>query len=300
MNHLKENNDTFLARWLNSDISDEELKMLVSDKDFNAYVKIKKGLRYFKGPQFDSDILFQKISKNLPKKEKKVIKLNWFYAAAAIAVLFFSTYFYNNYLLKEITTNFNEQRTVILNDGSEAILNSKSFISYPKKWRDKRELTLKGEAFFKVRKGKSFTVNTQNGSVTVLGTQFNVNSQTDYFSVKCFEGKVMVIQNNDTIYLSQGNAYQSNKIKVDKWIFENKEPTWLFGETNFKSTPLGIVILNLETQFKINISKGNIDINQLYTGSFNNNNLNIALKSVFIPMEINYRIENNTVFLEKK
>ena len=36
--------DTFLAQWLEGERSDMELKNLVSDDDFNAYKKLKKGI----------------------------------------------------------------------------------------------------------------------------------------------------------------------------------------------------------------------------------------------------------------
>jgi len=62
------------------------------------------------------------------------------------------------------------------------VLNSKSTISFNKTdWKNNRQLTLDGEAYFKVEKGSTFTVNTNNGSVTVLGTQFNVNSTRRFF-----------------------------------------------------------------------------------------------------------------------
>jgi Fe2+-dicitrate sensor, membrane component len=64
-------------------------------------------------------------------------------------------------------------------------LNSSSQLSYSKnKWDSKREVTLNGEAFFKVSKGSTFDVITLNGKVSVLGTQFNVKQRENYFEVK--------------------------------------------------------------------------------------------------------------------
>jgi len=300
MSFQKENKDPFLAKWLSDEISDNELKSLVSVKDFQAYEKIKKGLEFFETPTFEKDKLYQKISKSLLKKEKRVISLRWFSAAAAIVLIIFSSYFYYASLPTIAKTNFGEQKTIVLSDGSQAMLNSKSLLSFPKKWKNKRELTLNGEAFFKVKKGKTFRVNTSNGSVTVLGTQFNVNAQDNYFSVKCFEGKVMVIQNKDTIYLTKGKAYQNNNTKIEQWDFNNNKPSWLQGESNFKSAHLSIVIQSLENQFGIEIIENNIDTSQIFTGSFSYNDLNIALKSVFSPMNIDFTIENKKVFLLKK
>lgn len=68
--------------------------------------------------------------------------------------------------------------TVVLADGTEVLLNAGSELRYPTKFNDsKREVFLKGEGFFKVKKGeKPFVVVTQELSVRVYGTTFNVNT----------------------------------------------------------------------------------------------------------------------------
>lgn len=69
--------------------------------------------------------------------------------------------------------------TVILSDSSEVILNANSSISYPEKFtKDKREVTIKGEAYFNVKKSKiPFVVNIGNSYVKVYGTAFNINAR---------------------------------------------------------------------------------------------------------------------------
>lgn len=68
--------------------------------------------------------------------------------------------------------------TVVLADGSEVMLNAGSELRYPTKFNDsKREVFLKGEGFFRVKRGeKPFVVVTQELSVKVYGTDFNVNT----------------------------------------------------------------------------------------------------------------------------
>jgi len=293
-------NETYLAKWLAGEISDKEVKTYISEKDFLAYTKIKEGLEYFVAPEFDKNKTKKNITSKIQQKPKKLFHLNWYAAAAVVILLFTGAYFFNTALPVHAQTNFGERKTFALNDGSEAVLNAKSFIQYPKKWNDKRELDLHGEAFFKVKKGKSFTVNTNNGTVTVLGTQFDVNSRPDYFLVKCYEGKVRVIQNGDTIFLSKGKAYQNCHSNIDLWDFNTNKPNWFKGESDFKSVPLNMVINELENQYEIKIKSNKIDTSQIFTGSFGHKDLNIALKSVFLPMGINFKIENKKVFLSKK
>jgi len=297
------NEPLFLAKWLNDELSDNELKKHVSEADFIAYEKIKNGLNHFEKPDFDAEKIELKIKNKLPNKKVKRVdfrRVVFLSSAAAIAILF-SIYFYTNSLTTNFKTNFGEQNSIVLSDGSEVQLNAKSILSHKKyNWISNRKVTLKGEAFFKVTKGATFQVETDNGTVTVLGTKFNINSQNNFFSVQCYEGKVMVIHEKDTTYLTKGNAYQNSNNIIDKWNFSENNPTWQDGETSFKSTPLGIVIASLEKQFEIEITYKNIDTDKLFTGSFSNSDLETALKSVCIPMQINYHIENKKVFLSKK
>ena len=67
------------------------------------------------------------------------------------------------------STAFGEQKVIELPDGSLVTMNSKSTIEFnPDSWESSRILNLSGEAYFKVKKGSQFTVNTSNGDVVVL------------------------------------------------------------------------------------------------------------------------------------
>ena len=53
-------------------------------------------------------------------------------------------------------------------------------------------MQLLGKASFNVTKGKTFTVSTEAGDVTVLGTKFLVDQQGKKMFVNCEEGSVKV------------------------------------------------------------------------------------------------------------
>jgi len=290
MKKIESINDHYLAKWLNAELSDEELKKLISDNDFNAFKKIKEGLDKFESPAFNSEKLFSNIkSKNKKNKVRKLI-INLSYAVAAILVVAFGLYLYS-YSNVAIKSNFGQQLTAQLLDGSTATLNSKSKISYNKKrWNKKRLLFLHGEAYFKVKKGSKFEVITTNGEVSVLGTHFNVNSTKDYFEVTCYEGKVWVTYKKTGAILNPGESVQIANGKVKTYKTTLKNPSWLNGENSFKSSPLTEVILKLENQYNIKIDSKNINKKILFTGSFSNNNINLALKSICIPLNLNYKI----------
>ena len=143
------------------------------------------------------------------KNKNTPIKKLWpnLTVAASIAIIL-GIFLYNPQ--KIYTSNYGEQISVTLPDGSEMILNAKSIASFDKSsWNVNREVSLKGEAFFKVKKGGKFTVVTDNGNISVLGTQFNVQSQDSFFEVTCFEGKVKVQSNTAKKILTSGKGYRT-------------------------------------------------------------------------------------------
>lgn len=304
MKEIKNNNaenESFLATWLAGDISDEELKNLVSEEDFNAYKKIKKGLLVLDALEQPITGSFAKIQHKIVQKKKRKQKrqsLGWGISiAASLLVLFglFSTF--SNSEIKMTTANA-EQKTFFLLDGSEVVLNAKSEISYLKEeWDSNRVVNLTGEAFFKVKKGSTFTVKTANGDVMVLGTQFNVNTTNDYFQVTCFEGKVKVINNQNDYILNPMNSFRKiNGNSIEEFTMNNLSPTWINGESNFKSVPLKYVISALEKQYNIEIDANNINGSKIFTGSFSHNDLEVALASVFKTMNINYKKKEKGIY----
>jgi len=305
-------NDTYLAKWMAGEITDDALKKEVSEKDFSEYKKIQAAILLHEQLEAPVNDMFANIQEKIAAKKtvkpqetkRKIIPLftKTAIAVAASIVLFFSinTFLVNNEVLFE--TNYGEHKTVALLDGSEVILNAKSTLTYNKKdWQSRREVYLKGEAFFKVQKGSTFTVTTKNGSVTVLGTQFNVNSQNKFFEVICYQGKVSVISNNKEFILTPNKMVQNvnGNLKEETLALNNLKPSWILGESSFRSVPLKEVITALENQFHIIIEAKNIDTNIVFTGTFDNTNLAVALASVFKTVQINYTIKDNKVILTR-
>ena len=197
----------------------------------------------------------------------------------------------------DLETSYSEQKEFSLPDGSEVILNAKSEISYNENdWETNRIITLKGEAYFKVKKGSTFTVNTSNGKVEVLGTQFNVKNSGQYFNVVCYEGTVKVTNNKKEYILNPGNSIRKiNGNDLEEYNSNNPFPSWTKGESSFVSVPLKYVILELEKQYNIEIDANKIDDSLIFTGSFSNKDLKLALASVFKTMNVKYMKEENGV-----
>ncbi len=290
-------NDFFLADWMEGKITDEELQELVSSEDFIAYKKIIRVFNVLEKPTMDVEETYENFLESAtPKKQPKVRKLlpNWVYAVAASVVLLFGVFQFLK-LENTATTDFGAQQSITLNDGSSVTLNSKSRLTYAKNWNFNRDVFLEGEAFFKITKGDEFEVNTPSGSVSVLGTAFNVIARNDFFEVICYEGKVRVQQNGQETILTPGTACRVIENKEGKqWQTTQQTATWQSGISSFDSTPVKFVLETLQNEYKVSIDSNKIDANKLYTGSFKHDDLEIALASICVLLNVDYTIENTT------
>lgn len=133
--------------------------------------------------------------------------------------------------------------------------------------------------------------------MSVLGTEFNAHSRNNYFEVLCFEGRVKVDFMNDTIILKAGDAVRFMDEDKESWIFTQQSPSWTKGESTFENLPLKEVVKALERHYKIHFEFKNIDLKQRFTGSFTHDNLELALKSVFYPMGIKYKLRGKKPIL---
>lgn len=299
--HFSDN--TFLARWIAGELTPAELEAFKKSKDYSVFEKINNAAQNLESPEFDEQAAFIKLKqRNAQSQTQKtrVIQLvpNWAYAVAASVVIAFGVFYFMN-TATHYETEFSKQLAIILPDDSKVQLNANSQLDFKsRKWESNRVVNLNGEAFFDVEKGTTFKVITNEGLIEVLGTEFNVTVRDDYFEVRCYEGKVKVTNDtNKEAILTQGMAFRIVNNTPEKWSFFQNEPNWLQGESSFSNTPLSQVIISLENQFAISFDKSNIDTKKRFTGSFSHSDLNLALKTVFAPMEISYKATNENIIV---
>lgn len=300
-----DNNNDFIKDWLEGKVSPAELKSKKENGD--AFVQefdelITRSSKLTVPDSVAKEDAWKKLSGKLvdiPKQEAKVVKLGrWIplSIAASLTLLIIAFFVFNQ---ATVTTPMAETKVYILPDGSEVTLNADSRISYSRfNFSGKRTVTLEGEAFFNVTKGNTFTVESEKGAVTVLGTSFNVHTRPSGFEVSCFTGKVNVSSGNHVIMLTKGlfTKLDNNKL-IAAEPFDDKKTTWRQGDFYFERKPLNSVIDELERQFNVDIQlKG--DGTRLYTGYFSNKNLDEALEMVFKPMSLNYTRETNKITVQ--
>lgn len=291
--------DEFLAKWSSGDLSEEQKEVFRQTDDYKYYAAILEGTDLLEVPSFEKDKNFDRVQQKM-SEETKVVTLfpKWAYAvAASVAIIMGYIFLINQNTSYE--TGYGSQLVVTLPGHSEVILNADSSLEYNKDdWETERTIFLQGEAYFKVKKGSTFKVQTDQGSVIVLGTQFTVISENTIFEAICFEGKVRVEKEGQSKVITKGEAVRFINNKFESWSHSSASPSWLQEESSFTNAPLHQVITALEKQFEVTISANEIDKELRFTGSFTHTDLNKALRTVFEPLEIKYTFKNeNTIVL---
>lgn len=297
------NREDLIKKWLDNNLNSEEQNAFENLDDYNELIKMNNALKGFNAPHFDAITAYNNLSSKLnssPKTKKQWLRP--LLKIAAILALGFSVYYYSTTLDTNFNTQIAQQTTIELPDESVVELNSNSSLVFNEKsWNESRQVKLDGEAFFKVAKGKKFDVITEDGIVSVLGTHFNVKQRKNYFEVTCYEGLVAVSYKDKTQQLKSGNNF---KVIDGKYIANEKEdttqPWWLKGESYFKVTPLKYVISELQNQYDVKINTDQIDTSRLFTGSFIHNNIDLALQSVTIPLNLTYSKLDKTIILKRE
>jgi len=291
-----------LAKWLAGEMDAQELKAFQNTPEFETYNRIARLSAELKTQDLDQDQMLHVVLQHSKKTPPKVIAFqkSMFLKIAAVLVIGLAIFFLSQPFSTEKQYAENGKRSAfLLPDDSEVALNSGSEISYKKwHWKENRTLELRGEAFFKVAKGKIFDVNTPLGKVTVVGTQFNVNARNDRFEVACFEGKVKVYVNNETTLLSKGDVLIYDKgIKIPTPPSAIQKPSWLNYEITLNSVPLTEIIAELERQYNVKITLKDIHSDAVFTGVIPSNNLENALKILAKTYQLKYQITKTTVIL---
>jgi len=297
------NIDRYIEKWLKGDLSQEEMTRFKQTKSYREMRKISDSMEHFKAPSFDVEKELDRFNQ-IKSQKGKVIGINWertLIRIAAMLTIVIGSYLYYIYLQPTtLETNFAEKTKLLLPDSSEVILNSVSRITYnEKRWKKDRKIELEGEAFFRVRNGSEFKVETSSGIVSVIGTHFNVKDRPSYFEVICYEGLVEVETYEEINQLPAKHSIRFLNGMISKDTFSTEiEAAWLNNESSFRSVPYIHVLKEFERQFDIKIITENVNTKKLFTGRFSHVDMILALKSITIPQNISYQIiEDRRVIL---
>lgn len=231
-----------------------------------------------------------------------------------------------------VEVEYGSKSKITLPDGTSVWLNSGSKITYPQKFTpDSRKINLTGEAFFDVVRDESrpFYVNTKDINIKVLGTKFNVKSYDDENTVETtlISGKVELKQKNsdDTKFIQlkpnqKAVFYKSEKtvkIKSASDKIEEKAPiykkeniqvdaveepllitSWKDGKLKFDTELFSALAQKMERWFDVKIIFENKAARSIrYSGSFDDESIDQAMRALQLSYPIKYDIKKNIVYI---
>lgn len=293
-----------LAKWLNNDLSQDELAAFEASPDFEKYQKIKNYTDHLAIADLDEDTMLADILKQ-KKATPKVVPLykkRYFQVAAILVLALGITLTFKIAVHKTETADFGKQTSFLLPDNSEVVLNSGSEIGYKKwNWQNNRHLDLQGEAYFRVAKGKRFEVQTKLGKVTVLGTQFNVKTRKNRFDVVCYEGRVQVNYANTQIVLTHGQGVSFENGKQLKLNVAVSKPEWIDHSIAFYKENIRTILDEVERQYNITIELNAKDTTSLFTGKLPAQNLDTALQIISTTYDLKVeKVSKNKIIIDEK
>jgi ferric-dicitrate binding protein FerR (iron transport regulator) len=208
------------------------------------------------------------------------------------------------------------QRTLHLADGSTITLNAGSKVSYHQPFQHKREIILRGEAFFEVAKDSlhPFIVKTGVLTTQALGTSFNIKyrpKEADIL-VTLLTGVVKIEKEgsrarSQIARLKPGQQLVYNKgsqgYKVDGYD-QQEVISWRRGILYFKQADVDQVVEKLESWYGIDVELIGRTPEQgkawTYTGSYQSQNLESVLEGIAFVNHITYEIAGKKVSIKFK
>lgn len=295
--------DTLLARWLSGELSAAEEEALRERPEMADYERLLGNMERMQPPAYDTAGEFAKLTAARTASENKklhprprpasgrsvAMRRIWYAAAASVALLLTAWLLWPEPNLHFAVGNGGQTLAAALPDGSTARLNAGSILDFAPD-AEQRLATLAGEAYFEVEKSDvPFVVKTPLGTVTVVGTSFNVYSRDGQMDVSCTTGKVRVKFNGaaEAYPLTPGESVSIDAAGAVSTGANNSENLdWLENRSVFINRPLAEILAEFERQFDLTVSRpAGLDLEEKFNVTFPNDNVDLALPNVFDPLK---------------
>ena len=257
----------------------------------------------------ENKALWNNIHSRITTTEKQPVRRDlkplWKWGLAAAAALTLMVWFNSITYSDKVFSMAGEKKEIVLPEESTVTLNAGSVLAYKNKsFQESRIIHLDGEAFFNVKPGSTFSVKTDYGTITVLGTSFNIISRPGRFEVTCYTGKVKVeAKNQNGLIITPGekSIQDQESLQLSKTTFtaSANTPEWMAGKFTFENQPLSVVVAELERQYNIKVNL-NAELKSMnYTGLFESGDLEKALSLITWPLHLESKIEGKTVTISR-
>lgn len=210
-----------------------------------------------------------------------------------------------------------KKATVTLPDGTIVRLNSNSELTFPDRfYGNTREVTLRGEAFFKVVKDKKrpFIVKTGELTTKVLGTSFNVKAYDDEDEVAVSVATGLVQVSNENTEADNNNTIEEGKRQIllnpsQEAVYKSMDSSftrrevdvasialWKDGILSFEKTPLDKAAKMLERWYGVKVILENPELKHcIIRGQHKNQSLASVLHTFEYSLGISYEMTKDSV-----
>lgn len=249
------------------------------------------------------------IEENSRTPKRKVFPLYALFSLAAASIfycIFYFSFTSTPKYLPEKATQFGEVLKYWLPDSSLIELNFNSSVRYShNKLTGHRNVMLKGDALFSVKKGKDFIVTFYDGEVKVKGTSFYISAYSpNLLQVDCISGSVDVTLNNQLFTLQKGEGIKSfkGKISAPYTCNENEVSDRLAGLFYWEKVTLAEIDELTEYRFGYNIILGSGLEDRNFSGQLDLKDLQQSLMIISMAMNVKYTIdeERKTITINAK
>jgi len=252
----------------------------------------------------------------LPEKQLKTINFQMRsflrYAAMLLIILgvsfFVKNIFFDSQQLTVYGKDLKADKAYLLADGSKVYLNANSEISFSKKFgKNNRNISLKGEAFFEVKRNEKipFNITTYKTSIQVLGTSFNVYSDsTEKVKVSVVTGVVSFytgkIENGLKLLAGEQGSYNPGLAKIEK--DKNIDPNlmaWKTGILYFDETPVTEAFRLLQKQYsRVFVFETKAESIPTITTTFDNQSLQAVLEELNLLLKTKNYVKNDSIIFK--
>lgn len=198
--------------------------------------------------------------------------------------------------------------SLVLADGTRVWLNAESTLRFSYPFDSLRTVYLDGEAYFEVahNAAKPFEVKTEENTLRVLGTKFNVRAYKEQpYQVTLLEGKVQISNGIDTeILVPNKQLNQPSEAKTYEVIPVNAKlySAWTKGVFEFNNASLKDIMCQLERWYNVEVDYATEDLKDIrFTGSIlKNESLGYALEMIQKISDVRFSKRDEQVLIEKK
>ncbi|WP_138553965.1 FecR domain-containing protein [Pseudoalteromonas sp. S1727] len=151
---------------------------------------------------------------------------------------------------KTVNSQLGERISTLLQDGSFVHLNADSDIDVLFKSKSRHVVFNRGQVFFDVAKDseRPFLIESNQATIKVLGTSFDVEKNHENTVVTVYEGKVSVTAGKTvTLIPPQQAIVKGNEIIVKNNLKLNQLPAWRTGWIELNQQPFSILIDKLQS-----------------------------------------------------